>query len=387
MKNQHLKLLFTLIIFSFALNGYSQLEIPLISQRNKCKAFDEIQYEEKNQIDDAIIDGFIENEYSGSIEALKAILDESKKPLSSKGKLYALDKIIDTYVCDIEMDDSCIYNLSKVDYGFIFVEDEEYTKAERETYSIRISKAAQGYEVINNYFEEAIGIADIESTEYFKKKRLYYTVQSSLLDEQYTFNFLDEYKNGNYWELENLNEIIGKGESKGLDMQAFKQVNEDYKATDYEPYPEFMGLNIGLSSFYGRDLWLGAEISSDFVQFANPFKLFDPVSSNSAFRISSLAIGYHKNIQTNDNDISLNSLRLTSVLFFNLTPAQFGFKWGPSFANDKTYWYYRPEIGFTYGIFTVSYGYNLMFNKNVRELTDKSVINFKISYPIIKLSR
>lgn len=388
MNNKNLKLLFSLISFLVALNGYSQLGVPLISQRNKCKAFKELQLEEKIRINDAFYDGVKDNEFSGAVYELQSLLNDTDKPLTTVGKLYTINKIIDIYLSDIEMDDSCIYNLSKAEYGFIFIEDEEdYTKVELDKYAKRISMAAKGYEIINNYFEEAIEIADDESKEYFKKKRLYYIVQSELINEQFTFNFTDEYKKGNYWEFENLSQIIQNGSSQGIDMQAFVQANEDYNSTKFDPYTDYMGLNFGFSSFYGKDLSIGGEVSVDQVQFANPFKMTDVVSSAFAFRASALGVGYHKNMTTKDNDFSFFASRITNFGFLSLTPAQFGIKWGPSFTSDKKYWYYRPEIGFTYAIFTVTYGYNLMFNKSVRNLADKSVINFKISYPLIKLAR
>ena len=212
-------------------------------------------------------------------------------------------------------------------------------------------------------------------------------VQSELINEQFTFNFTDEYKEGNYWEFENLSQIIQNGSSQGIDMQAFVQANEDYNSTKFDPYTDYMGLNFGFSSFYGKDLSIGGEVSVDQVQFANPFKINDLVTSAFAFRVSALGVGYHKNMTTNDNDFSFFATRITNLGFISFTPAQFGFKWGPTFTNDKAYWYYRPEIGFTYAMFTVSYGYNLMFDKSVRDFTDKSVINFKISYPLIQLSR
>ncbi len=388
MNKKHLKLLFSLLSFLFVFKGYSQLGIPLISQQNKCKAFKEIQLEEKIRINEAFYDGVKDNDFSGAVNELQSLLNDTEEPLTTVGKLYTINKIIDIYLGDIEMDDSCIYNLTKTEYGFIFIEDEDdYTKAELDKYTNRIAMATKGYEIINNYFEKALEIADDESKEYFKKKRLYYIVQSELIHEQYVFNFTDDYEKRNYWEFENLSQIIDKGSSKGVDMQVFKQANSDYNATKFDPYTNFMGLNFGFSSFYGKDLSIGGEVSVDQVEFANPFKMFDPVSFAFPVRVSALGIGYHKNMTTGDNDFSFFASRITNFGFINLTPSQFGFKWGPSFTDDKKYWYYRPEIGFTYAIFTVSYGYNLMFNKDVRGLTDKSVINFKISYPLIQLSR
>ncbi len=386
MKNS--KLLFTFISLLIIFHGNSQLGIPLITQRNKCKAFKEIQLEEKIRIKEAFFDGIKDNDFTGAVNELQSLLNDTDESLTTVGKLYTINKIIDIYLGDIQMDDSCIYNLSKAEYGFIFIEDDEdYTKPEIDEYAKRISMAAKGYEIINDYFEKAIEIADNESKEFFIKKRLYYIVESELIHEQYAFNFTDDYKSSNYWEFENLSQIIDKGSLKGIDMQVFKQASSDYNGTKFDPHSEYMGLNFGFSSFYGKDLSIGGEVSVDQVQFANPFKITDVVSSAPGFRASALGVGYHKNMRTDDNDFSFFASRITNFGFINLSPAQFGIKWGPSFLDEKKYWYYRPEIGFTYAIFTFSYGYNLMFDKSVRDFTDKSVINFKISYPLIKLTR
>ena len=139
MKNNNLKLLFNLLSFLVTFHGYSQLGIPLISQRNKCKAFKEIQLEEKIRINDAFYEGVKYNDFSGAVIELQSLLNDTDEPLTTVGKLYTINEIIDIYLGDIEMDDSCIYNLSKGEYGFIFIEDDEdYTQAEIDEYDKRI---------------------------------------------------------------------------------------------------------------------------------------------------------------------------------------------------------------------------------------------------------
>jgi hypothetical protein len=128
MKNKNLSLLFSLISFLVALDGYSQLGIPLISQRNKCKAFKDIQSEESIRIEDALNKGGWKNSYVGSSESLKEILNDTENPLSTAGKLYVIDKIIDVYVCEIQEDDSCIYNLARADFGELYYDNNAYVE-------------------------------------------------------------------------------------------------------------------------------------------------------------------------------------------------------------------------------------------------------------------
>lgn len=52
---------------------------------------------------------------------------------------------------------------------------------------------------------------------------------------------------------------------------------------------------------------------------------------------------------------------------------------------DKMKWFYRPEIGISYGIFNLSYSYNLTFDKSIRFATEKNMFTFGISYPLVRI--
>lgn len=363
----------------------AQISIPLLNNKMTCLPCEEVSAREKALIGLTYLEPLMENyDHQESIDALDSLLNNSSEPLSNMGKLYCINTIIDAYIEELHINDTCVFNPAQIyfgDYDLLYGDNSMYSM---EDFELRLKMTQEGFNMVNDWFEKAISIADAASKDYFQKKRLYYLTQSEILDELYEYNFMDEYKNYQNWSVYSLNQLIEKGNKKGVDMHSFEIANNDFRATNYCPYPNFTGLNIGFSSFYGKDLWLGGELGMDVVQFANPFKISDKVSTAYQYRVSTLGVGFHRNISTSDNDFSFVATRLSNIYFFNFTPAQFGFKWGPSF-SDKAYWYYRPEIGFSYAIFTLSYGYNLMFNKDVRGLTDKSVINFKISYPLIKL--
>jgi hypothetical protein len=84
---------------------------------------------------------------------------------------------------------------------------------------------------------------------------------------------------------------------------------------------------------------------------------------------------------TNGRDFMFNFLNFRHPIL-NLNLIQFGYHEGVS---DKLKWFYRPEIGLSYGIFKASYAYNLTFDKSVRSLTEKSLFTFGISYPLIRI--
>jgi hypothetical protein len=385
MRSSNIKILLTLIATSFVFSSQGQFGIALKNSSIKCKAFKDISSEEKYKIETAYNEGFNDTTYKMNVEPLINLYKQNQSTLSNIGQLYLIDKIIDTYIMDIIIDDSCIYNLNQTVFGQLNLGFETFTKIELEVHSIRLAMAQRGFEVLNYYFNTAINLADEETKNYFRKKRLNYIAHTPLLDELYEKNFLKDFQDGESWKLNNLSETIQNGIDKDINMSAFKQAKEDYAATNFNPKTDYVGLNLGFSSFYSRDLSLGGEVSADWVQFANPFKFYDSFSSDFALRFSILGAGYHQNITTKDNDFSFYALRLTNTIFFNV--AQFGVKWGPSFPSDKAYWYMRPEFGFSYAIFSFTYGYNFMFDESVRDLTDRSVINFKISYPLIRLSR
>ncbi|NDA64361.1 MAG: hypothetical protein EBX50_20385 [Chitinophagia bacterium] len=66
----------------------------------------------------------------------------------------------------------------------------------------------------------------------------------------------------------------------------------------------------------------------------------------------------------------------------NINLVQFGLHRG---ITDKEKWFYRPELGLSYGIFKASYSYNLTFDKAFRPNTEKHLFTFGISYPLVRL--
>jgi hypothetical protein len=70
--------------------------------------------------------------------------------------------------------------------------------------------------------------------------------------------------------------------------------------------------------------------------------------------------------------------------YFSLSLYRFG---QHALENEKFFksLFYRPEIGFHYGIFDLTYSYNVTFNKNIRPNTEKHLVSVGISYPLIRI--
>ena len=91
--------------------------------------------------------------------------------------------------------------------------------------------------------------------------------------------------------------------------------------------------------------------------------------------------GFNKNITRTGYEVWFSMGQLTSPLVIN--PVKFGFTEN-YVSNEKVHWFYRPELGLGWGVFSVNCGYNLVFKKAFRREDNKWFLTARISYPIIK---
>ncbi len=158
------------------------------------------------------------------------------------------------------------------------------------------------------------------------------------------------------------------------------------KTTKYNPFFTYDAYGLGISSSIGKEQWLGFEFSYDPVmETANPFKRYNPLLGyRMDTRISwiSWTMLFNKNKDKIDFLFSICDVKNYNGFKVNLV--QFGLHSSTQF-NSKLF--YRPEIGYTFGIFTLSYSYNFTFDKAIRSSTEKNMLNFSISYPLIRLGK
>ncbi|MFY7667137.1 MAG: hypothetical protein ACOVQG_00250, partial [Crocinitomicaceae bacterium] len=212
---------------------------------------------------------------------------------------------------------------------------------------------------------------------YCKKLRMKYIVESGAFyeigdkDSRYPFKWY------------NNNSSLGIKKLPQDQRDVAKIFLEDEKTTKFVPFDSYSAIGLGTIGAIGKSNWLGGEISLDFTDLINPFRK-DYISDIPNLRVNFLSSAILWNLNDlNRRDILFSMLNLRNPLVY-LKLFQFGNHIGIS---DKLKWFYRPEIGFSYGIFNISYAYNLTFNKSVRNVTEKSLFTFGISYPVVRISK
>ena len=233
-----------------------------------------------------------------------------------------------------------------------------------------------GVNEINDMFTELISLNISETTnKSFNELRMTYMMRSGAFDN------IDADDSWYY------DKKIPKPSKNGFSkdkINAAQLFLEDENSTNYVPFDSYLGLGVGGVGAIGKETWLGFEMSYDVSNSINPFSLVKILSNELNTRWSLFGSSFLWNINDRSKqDILFNVLNLRSP-YLNLNLIQFGLHYGIA---DKGKWLYRPEIGLSYGIFKVSYSYNLTFDKSVRSQTEKSLFTFGISYPLVRIGR
>ncbi|MBL7891147.1 MAG: hypothetical protein JNL63_00845 [Bacteroidia bacterium] len=146
-------------------------------------------------------------------------------------------------------------------------------------------------------------------------------------------------------------------------------------------------LNFGIDYMKGESNWLGGEVSllnlygdrwgrvrndSIVKKYKVPFVW--PTT------MSLLSVIYMHNFEQSKTDFSFSIFHLVSPFVINIT--KFGYQ-----KDKKTEirnWYYRPEIGLGWNFVSIYYSYNFMFDKTVRQSSEKNLLNIKVLLHIFK---
>jgi hypothetical protein len=233
----------------------------------------------------------------------------------------------------------------------------------------------KGVKEICDILDEIITLNLSEKTNKFiKNLRLEYIYESGAFDDIDPENY-DWYLKSDLKNLEK-NPYLSK-EKLEIANLFVKEMNN----SKYEPFNSCTAFGIGLAGGLGKSAWLGYEFSDDMVDNINPFRR-NLISGSPYFRFNFLSTSFLININDNSKqDLLFSAFNLRNP-FIHAKLIQFGFHSGIS---DKLKWFYRPEIGVSYGIFHLSYSYNLAFDKTVRSLAEKNMLTFGISYPLIRI--
>ncbi|HEY1037890.1 MAG TPA: hypothetical protein VGF30_00715, partial [Bacteroidia bacterium] len=91
--------------------------------------------------------------------------------------------------------------------------------------------------------------------------------------------------------------------------------------------------------------------------------------------------GFNKNITRQGYEVWFSAGQVTSPLMINAI--KFGFTEN-YISNERVHWFYRPELGLGWGIFSVNCGYNMVFKKEFRREDNKWFVTARIAMPIIR---
>jgi len=302
-------------------------------------------------------------------------------------KLEKFDYSKEIYMKQISFLDSLLQNENlsdEIKVNFIFTKIRLYLNGVVEDSNVIYNYAYSSVDSITDYsgaakivslFDEILAKKmDSVSKTFFQNVKLSYYTHSYLI---YEMNHRDK----DWLKNEQLLNQFPKDE-KNLALNFL----DTKKTTKYNPYFRYDAYGLGVSASFGKEQWYGIEFSYDPVmETANPFRRFHSLDgSRSDTRISWLSSKFLFNKNRDKFDFLFSICDVKNYDGFKVNLLQFGLHSTAQF-NDK--FFYRPEIGYTFGIFTLSYSYNFTFDKTIRSLTEKNMLNFSITYPLIRIGK
>lgn len=306
-----------------------------------------------------------QEQYLRKIEFVQSILKQTSLTTTVRVKL--LNTVIDWYCLNV-IDN---YN-EDFEWGY---EDSLYT--------VYNNSLALANELINfsgplkiiQLYDEIIALPiDENSRLYYKNLKLAYCAQSRIIK---LVNDRDRDWISKKLLPQNLN-----GDERKVAQNFLTTMNE----TDYNPFVSYKAICSGINTSLGKDFWYGFELSYDpYQEFYKPRNPKHPfLGYKRDYRGSLLGIKLLVNQDLSKKDIlfSVMDYHLTDYIYMN--PFQFGWH---LYGLNKNEMFMRPEFGIHYSIFTLTYGYNYTFNEEMRPFTEKHMVNFTISYPLLRLGK
>jgi hypothetical protein len=302
-------------------------------------------------------------------------VEEKIENLSPKLKVQKLEKLLlNDYADNVKA--RIAMTLARIKYEEIISDDQMNYNLNESGYFARPNYSLSHKEIdgtldVLSWFDKALSFAvDSGSKSYLKRGRMQYILQEGIYDA-----IMDD---KTIYESSSLIKNIAQLKNKPNQKRILQLLNEDYVETGYNPFHSYTGVNTGLIYSYGKDSWIGGNLGITLVENKNVFQ--------NVARFSLISFSWQHNLNTSTNDISFDLLKFDHLGFFNLNITQFGFHQGLP-GVDGVKWFYRPEIGLSYGPFSVGYAYNLTFKKDVRYLTEKNMFIAKLAYPLIRISK
>lgn len=235
-------------------------------------------------------------------------------------------------------------------------------------------------EYFRNYYEE-----EEEEITFFKDS-IENELQKILADYDRAIEICSECSvNYQYKRFEFLNTVISRVPNLNIiETSYLPRYESDFKALSVIGYKEErVGVGVGFSSYFGKDTWLGGEVSV--------FSAKEPLNrlkyksskdgSSEKYWInmypvfgSGLTLSYHYGLNTETHDFGFGLVEIISPLHISLL--NFGLL--ETNYSSKLLAYYRPEIGIGFGNVSVFYAYNAVFKKSMRGQSEKHLFGIKI---------
>ena len=303
--------------------------------------------------------------YLRKINFVESILKQTS--LSTAVRVKLLNNVIDWYCLDVidNYEES-----SEIEY-----EDSMYT--------VYNNSLALADELINfsgplkiiQLYDEIIALPiDENSRLYYKNLKLAYCAQSRIIK-------LVNDRDRDWISKKSLPQNL-IGNEKEVAQNFLNTMNE----TNFNPFTVYKAISPGINTSFGKEFWYGFELSYDpYQEFYNPRNPKHPfLGYKRDYRGSLLGIKLLVNPDLSKKDIlfSVMDYHLTDYIYMN--PFQFGWH---LYGLNKNEMFMRPEFGIHYSIFTLTYGYNYTFNEEMRPFTEKHMVNFTISYPLLRLGK
>ena len=371
-------LLSTFLVLFFFTSGYfaqSFIGIPFLDACRKMSKCDicNPKYEEVTKYFDSLEIVFNKKDHKGDQQSLALVeLKVIESEIERYGEMYSVhmeqispEKVIYgrllltkfKYLIEyIGEKDNKVYNINFTDY-------ENYT-------------SFSGVLEMSALIDEIIELNISESTnKYLKEMRMKY------FNEAGVFYFIDPSQDL-WYDQHDVTKISSSYKKKENNVFLAKQFLSDEESTGYVPFSSFNALSVGTAGAIGKGTWMGVEGSYEAVEYTQPFLLRHPISGSFHFRGSLIGLSYLWNINDRTKQDFLFHVLSWKHPLININLVQFGLHRG---ITDKEKWFYRPELGLSYGIFKASYSYNLTFDKAFRPNTEKHLFTFGISYPLVRL--
>jgi hypothetical protein len=147
------------------------------------------------------------------------------------------------------------------------------------------------------------------------------------------------------------------------------------------------GIALGINVIKGKDIWIGGQLS--FLTVNSPrYKIkqkdaqtekTEVVAENKMpFGASFLPIALNYNTSKKTTEFAVSIIQINAPLMLDITKV--GYRSGVK--GEQGSGFYRPEIGLGIGSFSLSYGYNVWFNKTYRANEEKHLLQFRFT-PIL----